>query len=179
MLKINKQVTLSRKAQQGAVLIVALVFLTLTALISVSVIGASAYQMKMAGNAQFKEDAFQVVEGVLDGIVAKYKVNLPVTGAVGYSICATGVSGCDSQVIVLPSALTAVHTGVDLNYRAVRQGPLFAPLPFRQDDSGASSAGAFEIAMFELQVEYDGREEKLGHHEVFQGVAIKVASSGQ
>ncbi len=167
--------------QRGAVLLIALVFLAMTAMISSTLLTTSVLEAKMVGNSQFKEEAFQVTEGVLDAIVENYNRNLPVTGAVGNTICAAGDTseGCNLSVISLSSNVTTVSTGVTLDYSAQRLGPLLAPLPIRLDDSRASSSDAFSVAIFELNAEYDGRDSRLSHHEVFEGVAVRVANAGQ
>lgn len=167
--------------QQGSALIMALIFLAMTAIISSSVLNTGLLEMKMVGNAQFQEEAFQSTEGVLDAIVAGYETNLPVTGGIGYTVCAdlTQVSGCNQASISISSAVSTVPTGVNLVYSAERLGPLLAPLPFRQGEDEASSAGAFNVAIYEVNANYDGRSAKLGYHDVFEGIAIRVAASGQ
>jgi hypothetical protein len=178
---MNTQVC-SRSPQSGAVLVVALIFMALTALISAGVLNSSLLEVKMVGNEQFKEEAFQTTEGVLDAIMAGYQNNLPVVGDVGYKVCAVGMgtgANCDAAVMRVPSTVSAVTTGVALTYQAERLGPLMAPMPFRQSEREASSAGAFNVALYEVNAVYDGRAVRLGHHEVFAGVAIRVAASSQ
>lgn len=169
------------KAEQGTALVMALIFLAMTAVISTSVLNTGILEMKMVGNAQFQEEAFQSTEGVLDAIVANYQTNLPVTGGIGYTVCAAGVTGgdCNQSVITLPTGVGTVAGGVNLAYQAQRLGPLLAPLPFRQGEAEASSAGSFNVAIYEINANYDGRDAKLGYHDVFQGVAIRVAALGQ
>lgn len=169
------------KQQQGSALIMALIFLAMTAIISSSVLNTGVLELKMVGNAQFQEEAFQATEGVLDAIVANYETNLPVVGGIGYTVCATGssASGCNQSIISVPTSVSTVPSGVTLDYRAERLGPLLAPLPFRQSENEASSAGAFNVAIYEINANYDGRSAKLGYHDVFEGVAIRVAAAGQ
>lgn len=171
-----------KKSQSGAVLVVALIFMALTALISAGVLNSSLLEVKMVGNEQFKEEAFQTTEGVLDAIVAGYANNLPIVGDVGYKVCATSMgasANCDAAVMTVPSTVSAVTTGVSLIYQAERLGPLMAPMPVRQSEKDASSAGSFNVALYEVNAIYDGRDVRLGHHEVFAGVAIRVAASSQ
>ncbi len=170
-----------KKNQQGSTLIMSLIFLAMTAIISTSVLNTGVLELKMVGNAQFQEEAFQATEGVLDAVVANYETNLPIAGGVGYTICATGsnFTGCNQRTMTVPAHVGTVPTGVDLDYKAERLGPLLAPLPFRENESVASSAGAFNAAIFEINANYDGRGVKLGYHDVFEGVAIRVASGAQ
>lgn len=175
---MNKQF---RQHQQGAVLVVAIIFLMLTALISTTVLKTSILEIKMVGNAQFKEEAFQKSEGVIHAITSNYTANLPISGGIGYKVCATGSTdnSCNAKTISLTSSVTDVASGVNLAYTAERIGPLLAPLPFRESADRASGAGSFNVARFEIDVEYDGRSAKLGHHRVTQGIAVKLAASSQ
>jgi len=166
--------------QQGAILIVALLFLLLTAAISATVMNTSVIESRMANNEQFQEEAFQKVQAIANALVADDS-NLVVTGNVGHKICATGVSGdgCNTSIITLPSSVTNVPSGVTLDYYAERQGPLFAPLPFRLGEDQAGSAAVYNAALFEVVASYDGTAQRLGKAEIAQGVAVRVAVSDQ
>lgn len=166
------------KREQGAVLIVALVFLLLTAMISATVMQTSLLEVRMAGNEQLREEAFQRVHAVANAITANPH-NLVVTGGVGYKICAAGVSGCDSNNISLAGEVTTVPDGVALDYHAERLAPLFAPMPFRMSEGNAGSANIYSSALFEIDAHYDGRSAGLSQSRIAQGIAIRVANSGQ
>ena len=165
--------------QQGAVLVVALIFLLLTAMISSTVMQTSVIEVKMAGNEQLREEAFQTGQAVTNAISADTN-NLVVAGDVGYKICSSGLSsGCDSYVINLASAITTVPSGVTLDYYAERLGPLFAPLPFRLGENSAGSATAYVGAKFEVNASYDGTGARLGTSDIAQGIVLRVAASSQ
>ncbi|MGQ9427297.1 pilus assembly PilX family protein [Gilvimarinus sp. F26214L] len=166
------------KREQGAVLIVALVFLLLTAMISATVMQTSVLEVRMAGNEQLREEAFQRVHAVANAITADAN-NLVVTGDIGYRICATGVGACDSASIALDSAITDVPNGVTLNYHAERLAPLFAPLPFRMSEANAGSASVYSAALFEIDARYEGSAAGLGRSHIAQGIAVRVANNGQ
>lgn len=167
-------------AQSGAVLILALIIMMLTGMISATVMRTSVLEVKMVSNTQFKEEAFQKTESVINAVTTN-KGNFIVTGDVGWRVCGIGTStaNCDSTTISLPADVGSVPNGVDLGYYVERMGPLKTPLPFRQSDSDASGANGFDVALFEVVAEFDGREEKLGYFEIRQGVAVKIASSHQ
>lgn len=166
------------KHQQGAVLIVALIFLLLTAMISATVMQTSILEVKMAGNEQLQEEAFQRVQAVANAIAADPD-NLVVSGDVGYKICPTGASGCNNNSLALSSLVTSVPTGVTLDYHIERLGPLFAPMPFRMSESNAGSANAYSAVLFEVSADYDGRSAGLGSSRIAQGLAMRVANSSQ
>lgn len=163
--------------QQGAVLVIALIFLLLTGLISVSSMKTSIFETKMASNEQLKEEAFQTTQGVINAMTSDIN-NFVIAGDVGYKICKAGVSGCDSTTITL-NASTTTLTANNVEYHITRKAPLFAPIPFRASEENASSAKAYSAALFEVNAEYDGSQDRLGQAAIAQGVAIKVANAGQ
>lgn len=166
--------------QKGAVLVVALLFLLLTAMISTTAMQTSILEVRMSNNEQLKEEAFQQVQAVANAITAN-PTNLVVTGDVGYTICAVGVSGgsCDVSAINLPATITTVPAGAALNYSVERLGPLFAPLPFRVSENNAGSANAYKAALFEVDANYDGIAAGLGQATIAQGIAMRVAVGAQ
>ncbi len=168
-----------KKQQKGVVLIIALAFLLMTAIISMSVMKTSTLEIKMAGNEQFKEEAFQQVQAVLTAIADDSPNNLVVAGDVGFSICQAGVSGCDANTLNVVSDINAVPSGVGLTYSAVRLGPLLTNLPFRMGESQASGASSFKAALFEVEATYNGVSAGLGQSSAAQGVAVLVAAGGQ
>lgn len=165
------------KNQQGTVIVIALIFLLLTGLISITAVKTSIFETKMASNEQLKEEAFQTVQGVVNAISADIG-NFVVAGDIGYRMCAPGVSGCDANTIVLDSITTKI-TGSNVTYDVTRLAPLFAPIPFRATEDNASSAKSYSAALFEINAEYDGSQDRLGQAAIAQGVAIKVANAGQ
>lgn len=166
------------KQQQGAVLIVALIFLLLTAMISGTVMQTSVLEVKMAGNEQLREEAFQRVQAIANAVTADSS-NLVVAGNIGYTICPSGVAGCDNNSLSLISQVIAVPSGVNLDYKVQRLAPLFAPMPFRMSEDNAGSANAYSAALFEIDANYDGSDNGLGRAQIAQGIAVRIASSGQ
>lgn len=168
---------LTVQRQQGTVIVIALIFLLLTGLISISAVKTSIFETKMASNEQLKEEAFQTVQGVINAVSADIN-NFVIAGDVGYLICPAGRSGCDANSINLASH-TSTITGSNVSYDVTRLAPLFAPIPFRATEDNASSAKSYSAALFEINAEYDGSQDRLGQAAIAQGVAIKVANAGQ
>jgi hypothetical protein len=172
--------------QQGAVLIVALVFLLLTAAVSVTVMQTSVLEVRMAGNQQFSVEAHQKAQA-LSNAVAVDAGNLVVTGDLGYRICGTAavdadgnpVSGCNTSTIALDSSVENVPSGVGINYYAERIGPLEGTENVRSSEDSAWGAGTFKVAYFKVVGSYDGVASKLGTAEVEQGVAVRIAAGIQ
>jgi Tfp pilus assembly protein PilX len=160
------------------VLFLAMIFLLLLAIISGTVIRTSILEFQMAGNDQFREEAFQRAEAIAANLSEDID-NFPVTGEVGYTLC-DSASSCDDNNLVPDANVADVPTGVNVNYRIQRQGPLLIEsLPFRQADTGASSSQVFDAAIFEASATVDGRSARLGSAQVVQGIAVRVASSNQ
>lgn len=168
-----KRYSKGKSRQRGAVLLIAMIFLLLLAIIAGTVTQTSILEFFMAGNAQFREEAFQEAQAVVTEISSDID-NFPVVGQVGYTICQTGAT-CDAPVITLTA-----NTGTTAEYSVVRRGPLILEsLPFRQGESSGSSTPNFDAVVFEINVAVDGSDNKLGSAEIVQGVAVRVVSSGQ
>lgn len=166
----------------GVVLIVSLVFLLLLALVAATVMQTSISETQMAGNSQFREEAFQRVQAIAIAI-AEDRDNFPTSGDVGYTVCntvATAITPCDETSITLDTDIVTHPTGVDLDYWVTREGPeILESPPFRESEGSASSVTSFDAAVFEAHASYDGGDARLGRAEVAQGVAIKIVASTQ
>lgn len=176
-----------KTTQRGAVLLLAMIFLLLLAIISGTVIQTSILEFQMAGNDQFREEAFQKAQAVASSL-AEDPNNFPVSGGVGYRVCQTGYDDsddaaedkCNLKNITLKTSVAAVPAGVSLTYDVRREGPLFLEnLPFRQSQDDVSSSKAFDAAIFEVNVNVDGSAARLGNAGISQGVARLVTSSTQ
>ncbi|QIB66350.1 PilX N-terminal domain-containing pilus assembly protein [Kineobactrum salinum] len=166
------------KPQRGAVLLLAMVFLLLLAIISSSVVRTSVLEFRMAGNDQFREEALQKAQAIAAAL-AEDPANFRLTGGVGYTRCRAG-GGCESETLAVAAATEAVPAGVDVSYRIRRQAPLVVKsLPFRQAESNASSSQVFDAAIFEVGVTVDGSAVRLGSAEVLQGIAVRIASAAR
>ncbi len=179
MRRSNQSPLLNRsrgRRQSGAVLLIAMIFLLLLAIIAGTVTQTSILEFFMAGNEQFREEAFQKAQAVVTEISGDID-NFPVVGVVGHTVCP---SGCNTSPF--PSTLTApdVNTEYATTYQVVRRGPLILEsLPFRQGESSGSSSPNFDAAVFEIDVNVDGSATRLGTAHVLQGMAVVVASSAQ
>lgn len=176
-----------RKQQQGAVLIVALLFLLLTAAVSITVMQTSVLEVRMAGNEQFNAEAFQKAQALANAVAADAS-NLVVTGDIGYRLCGSAAVdsdgnaitlGCDVTNVVVNSSVSSAPSGVGVNYYAERIGPLIGSENRRSSEDDAWGAGSFNIAYFKVVGSYDGVGSRLGTAEVEQGVAVRVAAGSQ
>lgn len=163
--------------QRGAILIVAMLFLLLLALVAATVMQNSMFEVQMAGNDQFREEAFQRVEAITTAIAVDID-NFPVVGDVGYTICKAGVSaGCDISTIALTSAITAAPTGVQINYSVTRLAPLYTERPWVRRSEGDVCGASCKYAYFETIATYDGGDLRLGNAAVARGVELQFTGA--
>ena len=167
-------------AHSGTVLLLAMIFLLLLAILAGTLMQTGILELRMAANDQFREQAFQQSQAIASALSQDVD-NFQLVGEVGFTLCKNSSSGsqCDkSRFISLDSALEQLPQGVNVNYQVVRLGPLITPgLPMRESQGSVSSSLAYDAAFFEVQVDVDGGSVNLGSAHVVQGVAVLVASS--
>lgn len=162
--------------QDGATLIVALMFLLLITLLATTGAQTSTLQLQMAGNEQSRVEAQQRALAVLDAIIDDSN-NVPVVGGIGYKICdaESTDNSCDLNQIVVDNAVTTLPAGVDLDYFVTRVGPLEQDAPTMSEEQ-VSSASAYKVARQEVVAVVDGLEERLGAANIVQGVYVRIPS---
>ncbi len=160
--------------QDGAVMIISLVFLLLISLVATTAAETNTLQLQMAGNNQLRADAQQRVMAILDAILDNSD-NTPVIGTVGYKICDEGSTdvSCNQTLISLDSAVTSVPSGASNDYFVTRVGPLETGAPV-MDESMVSSASAFNVARYEITASFSGDAVRLGNSTIVQGITIKI-----
>ena len=165
------------QCQQGAVLIIAMVFLLIMTLFGISTMRGVNLNMQMANNEQLRIEASERTQALIDGVVNDPN-NFSVTGGIGYTICPVGdaSANCDVASITLPSTLTSVDSGIDIDYRIIRKGPEMAAAP-ALDEESASSASLYKATFFEVQASYDGSSLRQGRSEIAQGIMVLIPDS--
>lgn len=158
-----------------------MVFLLLIAMIAASVMQTSAMELRMAGNDQFREQAFQKVQGIAS-VISSRAENFPTLSPISYLLCSNRVAidGCNADLAALDVSIVAVSPGVSLSYSVERRGPaLLKALPFRIEQGTVSSSLAYDAAVFETFVQLDGSAARRGSAQVALGIAIAVTDSAQ
>ena len=165
---------------RGAVLLLAMVFLLLLAVLGGTSMQASIVQMRMASNELFQEEAFQRALAIVDSIGIEFD-NFPVEGKVGRTLCKSSDSAiyCDSlQTAKVDPRVEDSPEGVEIVFEVERMAPLFLQsLPVRQAQQFVSSSLAYDAAIFEIHAKVDGHERGLGAAEAVRGVALLAPSS--
>jgi len=156
--------------QRGVVLFISLIMLIVIGMLSVSLMGMSRVEMRMANNEEARISALQMAQGMSDIIVADPD-KTPVVGGAGYTICAGSSEGCDATMTNLPdNYLTTAVTDGYLSASATRADPEFRPPPRGM----GFSASKFVGTSFRLRSIYDRTEDGQGYGAVEEGVIVLI-----
>lgn len=163
--------TKNMQRQQGVVLFVSLIMLVVIGMLSLSLMGISRIELRMANNEEARVSSLQLAQSLSDVIVATPALT-PVIGVAGHKNCAGAIEGCDMYMNDdLPDneIAQAVQSGY-LTASATRSTPEFRPPP---RGLGWSSS-KFIATSFHLEATFDRTEEGLGHGSVQEGVVVMI-----
>jgi hypothetical protein len=164
-------------ASHGTVLLLALVYTLMLAIIVTLVLQAAVLQLRMAGNDQFLEKAFQQVQAIVTELSLNPD-NFTLEGGIGHTNCRAGLRDiqCDGNGLQAPAS-AVTYPGVELDYRITRQEPLlWKGFSLRESQDNASSSNNFDVAIYEIEARIDGREKHLGSAHIVQGIAMRVGA---
>lgn len=137
-----------RGGMRGAILLLALVYLLLLALVAAAVVESATHQVRMAGNEQFAAQAHARARAVATG-VARNPANFDPDAPVASVQCITADAGltCDRGGLApLPAALA----GEGLDYSVVRRAPpVLTGVPLA---NGELSEPEARFALYEVRV---------------------------
>ena len=121
------------KTSHGSVLILALVFMLMLAVISTTAMHTALLQLRMAGNDQFLEEAFHKAEAIADEL-SQSPDNFLLDTEVGHSNCPLDPKILDCEFRLLPVPVSAsTSEGYEIDYRITRQDPLlWQDFPMRE-----------------------------------------------
>ena len=167
-MRINSIAPVNR--QQGAILVVALMFLIAITLLTISSMRAANIGLYMAQNEESRIAAEQAAQALADAIVANPSAT-PVIGMQGFTACTAGQTNCNRYDLpvgdpVLEAAVASDH----ISARVERVGPIFRPPPRVVE----SSIDKFTSAGFRVTTTYDRMDEGLGRQQVSQGILVLV-----
>lgn len=167
---MSKRIIASRQQQQGAILVIALMFLVAITLFTVSSMRSSNLGLHMAQNEESRIAAIQAAQALADVIVANPAAT-PVVGETGYTACTAGQQDCDrTDLPVTDSELSAEVAAYNLSAKVERVGSVFRPPPRIVE----SSIDKFTSASFRVTTTFDRVEEGLGRQQVTEGVLVLV-----
>ena len=167
------------KTSHGSVLILALVFMLMLAVISTTAMHTALLQLRMAANDQFLEEAFHKAEAIADEL-SQSPDNFLLDTEVGHSNCPLDPKILDCEFRLLPVPVSAsTSEGYEIDYRITRQDPLlWQDFPMRASQATVLSSRTFDAAIFEVDVRVDGSRKRRGSAHVVQGVALRAMLVG-
>ena len=163
-------------ASRGVILLLALVFMLLLAIVAGTVMRTAILQLHMTGNDQFLEEAFHQAQAIATELSLD-SANFSLAMDVGDSNCPAGTHGlgCDRYQLQIPAS-AGTSTGTEVNYRVTRQEPLLGRgFPLRESQETVSSSASDGAAIFEISVGIDGSGKRLGSAHIAQGIAVRVS----
>ncbi|NCF50345.1 hypothetical protein GWP57_01950 [Gammaproteobacteria bacterium] len=167
---MGKQDFTFRRHQQGAILVIALMFLLTITLFTISSMRSSNIGLKMAQNEESRVAAVQAAQALADAIVAN-PASTPVVGTTGFTVCTAGQAGCTrNNLAVNDEILAAAVASNHLAARVERTGTIFRPPPRIVE----SSIDKFSSASFRVTTTYDRVAEGLGRQQITEGVLVLV-----
>ena len=156
--------------QQGAILVIALMFLITITLLTISSMRSTNIGLYMAQNEESRIAAEQAAQALADAIVANPSAT-PVLGASGFTACTTGQANCDRTDLAINDPVLSYEIASNhISARVERVGPIFRPPPRVVE----SSIDKFTSAGFRVTTTYDRVDEGLGRQQVSQGVLVLV-----
>ena len=159
-----------RQKQEGAILVIALMFLVAITLLTVSSMRSSNIGLHMAQNEESRIAAIQSAQALADVIVANPS-STPVVGKTGYTACTDKQSGCDrTDLPVSDPQLAGDVAQYHLSARVERTGTVYRPPPRVVE----SSIDKFSSASFTVTTTYDRADEGLGRQQISEGVLVLV-----
>lgn len=170
----NSSFIKAARHQQGSVLLISLVFLTLLTLAATTTMRTSILEMRMSGNEEDRVRSLEMAQSIVDE-VAGDPSNMVVAGGVGQVNCTSNVTGCDDYGITIDQALLPTAEQSKASVVVKRLSPALSPVPRGLN----SSADAFFAARFEVDSTYDGTSDGGGQAGVVQGVIILVPRGAQ
>jgi hypothetical protein len=158
--------------QQGAILIVALMFLVAITLLTISSMRSSRIGLYMAQNDESRISAIQAAQALSDAIVANPS-STPVIGKTGYTACTAGESACNrNDLAVEDSTLVGQIASDYISARVERVGTVFRPPPRVVE----SSLDKFTSASFTVTTTFDRAEDGLGNQQITEGVLVLISN---
>jgi hypothetical protein len=162
--------TSTRQRQQGAILVIALMFLVAITLYTISSMRSSNIGLFMAQNEESQVTAMQAAQALADVIVASPD-STPVVGGTGYTACTANETGCNRNDLPINDPVLANAVANDyIQARVERTGSIFRPPPRVVE----TSIDKFTSASFRVTTTYDRVDEGLGREQISEGILVLV-----
>ena len=160
--------------EQGALLIISLIFMLLLILSATTTMRTSTLGLRMAGNEETRVSTAEMTQSIVDEVIGNPN-NLIVSGNVGFVNCTANVRGCTENSIAISENLLPLVETNKAEVIVERLAPALMPAPRGIN----SSADAFFAARFEVDATYDGSVDNEGKVGISQGVIVLVPRGTQ
>ncbi len=169
--------------QRGAVLLMALVFMLLVALLAGTSVKTAKLETRMVANFQFRESAAQEARAVAlaaSGPVAHFALDTEVDDRLCPLLPRYQPNNCHRQLLSVADELLAQVEQRRVTYFVQRTAPALSDaLLLRLPEGRVSSQVAFDAARFEIHVDIDGSDQQLASAGVIVGIARRVPAGWQ
>ena len=158
--------------QRGIVLLLAMVFSVITAVLAVSALRVAGLEARMAGNAAYRMLSFELADAILVDLVQQPD-SFPLSIAPGVLPCPGGIEENGCRIGFSGGQQDAV-------YRISRLAPsMLKDFSLRESESHATGVSHFNTAIFEVAVTVGSPQGRSGHAHVIQGVAVRVPAGDE
>ena len=166
---MNEVITL-RDKQRGSVLMLSAVMLIVIGMLTMSLMGMSRMEVRMATNEEARVNAIESVQSSNEAIISNPS-STPVVGGVGYKLCTTNLASCDQYTLTMPTTeMEALVTDDHLGAVAFRGEPLFRNPPRGTD----WSLDKFTSTTFTVQSTFDRTTDGQGSAQVLEGLVVML-----
>jgi hypothetical protein len=160
----------SPKRQEGAVLMISAIMLVVIGMLTMSLLGLTRMQVRMATNEESRVNAVQSAQSANEAIISNPSTT-PVIGGVGYQLCTTNIADCDQYTLVMPTPeMEALVTDNYLRAIAFRGAPLFRNPPRGTD----WSLDKFTSTTFTLGSTFDRTADGQGAATIQEGLVVMI-----
>jgi hypothetical protein len=154
------------------VLLLAMVFSLMMAVLVASALRVSALEMRMAGNAGSRMLALEMADSIITRILQQPD-SFPLSSE-------PGLLPCPENAATTTCGQAFSSSERDAAYSVSRLAPEFRDdFPLREAESRVSGVDHFNIALFEVAVTVGRRAGRSGRAHVVQGVAVRVPAVGE
>lgn len=157
--------------QQGAVLLVSIIFLLLLSLLALGTMRSGTLEMLMAGNEQSRIEAFELAAAVNESVISRWQGSETIEASfqTDKTLCSTGNPDpdCDEFILTIDGNLSSAisDAGAENDYATHYLGEGAVPAGFGEQVNTC----AF---YFDTEADYDNSQNKLGVSHQSEGVFI-------
>jgi len=156
-------------SSSGSVLIIVLVFLMILTIATTTAMRTRIVEMRMAANEETRITTLELTQSIVEQVVGNPD-NFNLASGVGFKNCTANVINCSENSITVDAALAHSADNNAVEVIVERLEPALSPAPRALMVSG----NAFNVARFEVSVNFKVGPMSDGSIEIAQGVLVVV-----